>query len=91
MQREAQEFAYIFEPAAISLDQRGDIEADCDDQVGHQHPPRDALACGEGSGHHGDRERPRETGVGKVEQIIVDEFPGCPGEVPDRRRDAGQQ
>ena len=88
---QAHEFAQILEAAAIPLKQRRDIEADRDHQDDHQHPPGDALTCGQRAGHYCERKRPGEAGVGKVEQVVVDELPWHPGEVPDRRRDAGEQ
>ncbi len=90
MERQTQEFADIFESAAVVLNQRGDVESDRDHQDDHQHPPGDALLGRQCPGHDGKRDGPREAGIGEVEQIVVDEVPRHPGQVPDGRRDAGQ-
>ena len=91
MKCQAQEFADVLVTAAVSLDQRPDVEADGDHQDDHQHPPGDPLLRGQRPGHDGKCECPGEAGVGEVEQVGVDELPGNLGQVPDRRRDTRQQ
>ena len=61
------------------------------DHVGEQQPPGDAFAGGQRRGQQRQHERPRDAGVGEVEQVVVDELPRDLDQPPDQRRDAGHQ
>ena len=85
VEAEPEELARALESGARLLGERDDVEADGHGEDDDQHPPRDPLARGQCAGHHRQRERPGEAGVGEVEQVVVDEIPRRAGEVADQR------
>ena len=75
----------------VAGDQVDDVPADGRDHVEDQNPPGDAFAGGQRRRQQGQHERPREAGVGEVEDVVVDELARLLDEPPDARRDAGYQ
>ena len=75
----------------VAGDEVDDVPADRRDHVADQDPPGDALAGGQRRRQQGQHERPREAGVGEVEDVVVDELARHLDEPTDARRDAGDQ
>ncbi len=81
----------VQEPVSLPATRSTTFQTDRGDHVEDEDPPGDPLACRERRREQGQHERPREAGVGEVEDVVVDELARHPDDQPDQRGHAGDQ
>ena len=88
---ETDQLAGFLHPGLADVDDVVDVPDDRRDHVEDEDQPGEALSGRQRGGEQGQHERPREAGVGEVEDVVVDELARFLDEPPDAGRDAREE